>query len=92
MKAPSTKIRFQEAEKLLDYGFNNFTFKELAKKDDVVGNILVNKGINSSIEAVVENDIGTLIKKGGDKEITQELNIPDTINAPVSKRSKIRRT
>lgn len=38
MKAPSTKIRFAEASKLLDYGFNNFEFKKLATKDDVARN------------------------------------------------------
>ena len=38
MKAPSTKIRFLEASKLLDYGFSNFEFKKLATKDDVVRN------------------------------------------------------
>lgn len=92
MKAPSTKVRFTEAEKLLDYGFNNFTFKELCKKDDVIGEVFVNKGVNSSIEAVLENDVGTLIKKGNDKEISQELNLQNNISAPVSKRTKIRRT
>lgn len=92
MKAPSTKVRFAEAEKLLDYGFNSFTFKELGKKDDVVGEFFVNKGVNSSIEAVLENDVGTLIKKGNDKEISQELNLQNNISAPVSKRTKIRRT
>ena len=92
MKAPSTKVRFAEAEKLLDYGFNNFTFKELCKKDDVIGEVFVNKGVNSSIEAVLENDVGTLIKKGNDKEISQELNLQNNISAPVSKRTKIRRT
>ena len=83
MKAPSTKVRFAEAEKLLDYGFNSFTFKELGKKDDVVGEFFVNKGVNSSIEAVLENDVGTLIKKGNDKEISQELNLQNNISAPV---------
>lgn len=32
MKAPSTKVRFAEAQKLLDYGFSNYTYKEFAKK------------------------------------------------------------
>ena len=36
MKAPSTKIRFAEAQKLLDFGFNTFSFKQFGKKDDVV--------------------------------------------------------
>ena len=28
MKAPSTKVRFAEAQKLLDYGFSNYTYKK----------------------------------------------------------------
>ena len=36
MKAPTTKIRFEEAAKLLDYGFNTFSFKEFGKEDDLV--------------------------------------------------------
>lgn len=47
MKAPSTKIRFSEAQKLLDYGFNTFSFKQFGKKDDVVQNILITKGVSS---------------------------------------------
>ena len=31
MRAPSTKIRFAEAQKLLDYGFSNYQYKLLAK-------------------------------------------------------------
>ncbi len=32
MKAPSTKVRFAEAQKLLDYGFSTFGFKQFGKK------------------------------------------------------------
>ena len=41
MKAPSTKIRFEEAQKLLDYGFNTFSFKQFGKKGDVVKAVVV---------------------------------------------------
>ena len=41
MKAPSTKIRFSEAQKLLDYGFNTFSFKQFGKKGDVVKAVIV---------------------------------------------------
>ena len=41
MKAPSTKIRFSEAQKLLDYGFNTFSFKQFGKKGDVVKAVVV---------------------------------------------------
>lgn len=32
MKAPTTKIRFSEAQKLLDYGFANYSYKKLGNK------------------------------------------------------------
>lgn len=35
MKAPSTKIRFAEAEKLLDYGFNTFSYQSFRKKTEI---------------------------------------------------------
>ncbi len=36
MHSPSTDIRFQEAQKLLNYGFSNFTNITFGTKDDVV--------------------------------------------------------
>lgn len=32
MKAPTSAIRFSEAKKLLDYGFNTYEYKELGKE------------------------------------------------------------
>ena len=61
MKAPSTKVRFAEAEKLLDYGFNNFVYKEFAKKDDVANTVPVNKGVDSTVDIVFSNNAGILI-------------------------------
>ena len=43
MKAPSTKVRFEEAQKLLDYGFNNFQYKKLATKNDILKEVAVGK-------------------------------------------------
>ena len=73
MKAPSTKIRFSEAQKLLDYGFNTFSFKQFGKKGDVVKNISIDKGVPSNVDAILETDAGTLIEKGKDKNIEQTL-------------------
>lgn len=85
MKAPSTAIRFSEAQKLLDYGFNNYEYKKLANKGEPISTITVNKGVNSSVELNIENDFGLLLKKGDDKNIEQSLSIPDTLNAPIKK-------
>ena len=85
MKAPTTKIRFSEAQKLLDYGFSNYTYKEFGKKDDVVKTIPVIKGVQSTVDAVLEQTSGTLIQKGKDQDVVQNVNLPDTIASPIYK-------
>ncbi len=89
MKAPSTKVRFAEAQKLLDYGFNNFTFEQFGKKDDVVKNIRVDKGVISSVDAVLSENAGTLMEKGNNKNVEQNLTLDDTVSAPVSAGQKL---
>lgn len=85
MKAPTSKIRFSEAQKLLDYGFNNYSYKEFGKQGDTVKSINVNKGVESTLDVILENNSGTLLKKGQEKDITQNINLPDTITAPIAK-------
>lgn len=89
MKAPSTKTRFEEAQKLLDYGFNTFSFKQFGKKNDVVKEIPVNKGISSNVDAILENDAGTLIEKGKENDIEQNLMLEENISAPVTSGQKL---
>ena len=83
MKAPSTKIRFSEAQKLLDYGFNTFSFKQFGKKDEVVKKLDVDKGIKNTVEAVLKDNAGTLIEKGRDNNIEQSLTLDDKVMAPI---------
>ena len=85
MKAPSSKIRFSDAASLLDYGFANFEYKELAKKDEVVKSLSVDKGVLPNVDVVPENDCGTLISKGNDINIEQNILISNEISAPISK-------
>ena len=56
MKAPTTKIRFSEATKLLDYGFANYTSKSFGCKGDIIGTVDVNKGIEPQVNLVLEED------------------------------------
>lgn len=84
MKAPTGPIRFAEAQKLLDYGFNNFEYKSLINKNDLIKEISVDKGIENTVNAIAENDSGILIKKGQNKDVVQTVQLPDNINAPVS--------
>lgn len=89
MKAPSTKVRFAEAQKLLDYGFNTFSFKQFGKKGDIVKNVLVNKGVKSNVDAIYEQNAGTLLEKGKDKNIEQNLTLENNISAPITAGQKL---
>lgn len=83
MKAPTTKVRFAEAQKLLDYGFSNYEYKSLAKKGTTLKQATVTKGIQESTDLILESDVGMLIKKGQDKEIEQTVNVEENISAPI---------
>ncbi len=89
MKAPSTKVRFAEAQKLLDYGFNTFSFKQFGKKEEVVKTLTVNKGVRSTVDAILSDNAGTLIEKGKDKNIEQNLILEDTVSAPIAAGQKL---
>ena len=89
MKAPSTKVRFAEAQKLLDYGFNNYEYKELAKKGDTLKTVSVTKGVKETAELVIESDCGLLIKKGQDKQIEQQVKVEDNLQAPIKENQKV---
>ena len=83
MKAPSTKIRFAEAKKLLDYGFSKYSYKIFGKKGDIIQEVSVKKGIKSSINAVLSDNAGALIEKGKENQVTQSIEINDKIEAPI---------
>lgn len=89
MRGQTSAIRFSEAQKLLDYGFSTYAYKQFGNKDDVVKSINVEKGIESTVNVVYEKDAGSLIKKGREKDVTQTIDMEETISAPVYKGQKI---
>ena len=89
MKAPSTKIRFEEAQKLLDYGFSNFQYKKLVSQNDVLKQVTVGKGVTNTVNAIIEQDTGILISKGQDSNITQSLSLSNNVSAPITKGQKL---
>ena len=75
MRAPTSAIRFSEAQKLLDYGFNNYSVTSFGNKGDVIKEVQVNKGTSKAINAVLESDAKILTKKSNNNEISQENNL-----------------
>ena len=85
MKAPTSAIRFEEAQKLLDYGFSNFSYTNLGKKGDIIKTETVNKGLDKTVNLILEKDVGKIMKKGSGSDIVQEITINKNISAPINK-------
>lgn len=89
MKAPSTKVRFAEAQKLLNYGFSNYSSVSFGEKGDVIKKVIVEKGVEKELNALLGTKASVLIKKGQEKSVLQEMKIDEKISAPIEKNKKI---
>lgn len=85
MKAPSTKIRFSEATKLLDYGFANCSCKSFGKRGDIISTATVNKGIQNTTNLALQKDANIILKKNESSNIEQNITLNDNICAPIKK-------
>ncbi len=85
MKAPSTKIRFSEATKLLDYGFANCSCKSFGKRGDIISTATVNKGIQNTTNLALQEDANIILKKNESSNIEQNITLNDNICAPIKK-------
>lgn len=84
MKAPTSAIRFKNATSLLDYGFGNFSCKSFGDQGEVVKSVTVSKGIQDEVNAVYETSPSFLIKKGEESNITYEINLTSSVQAPIT--------
>ena len=84
MKAPTSAIRFSNATSLLDYGFNNYSYKTFGNQGEIIKSIPVNKGIYQEVNVIYETTPSFLIKKGEETGITYELNLAQSVQAPIS--------
>lgn len=89
MGAPKVEIRNQEARKLVDYGFANYSSFLVARKGDKLQEVNVSKGSVLKVNAVTDNDISVLLTKGEEKNIKKVVELPEIINAPVKKGDKL---
>ena len=89
MHSPSSDIRFSEAQKLLNFGFSNFTNVSLGKKGDIVQTLSIQKGVPQTVNAVLAEDASFFVKKSKSNDITQAVNLKSNIAAPIAKNEKI---
>lgn len=83
MKGSTSQNRFNDATKLLDYGFANFSNKVIVKGGEKISTIEIDKAKKKSVDVVTENDFSVLLNKGDEKNIRIENVLNENITAPL---------
>jgi len=89
MGSDTSKIRFNESMRLLDYGFANYDSITIGRKGDVLGKVNVHKGNTPYIEAVLEKDSYILLSKGKEGNISKEILLPEFLESPIEEGQEI---
>ncbi len=87
--APDPKVRFGEAARMMDYGFANYTVMMGDAVGTPKGMIKVNKGEKEQIGVEVKNQVNCLVAKGNNIQLEPQLELPESIDAPIEKGSKV---
>ena len=91
MGASDYKVRFSEAQSLLNYGFANVTFYEDTQMPELPV-MKVDRGKEETLELLYEGGFSFLDKQGRDLTmLRKELILPETISAPVEEGAQIGR-
>lgn len=84
MAAPETKLRFQEAAKLLDYGFANCRIYTDDHADLTMEPVSVVKGVEETIICKPEKAFSYIcLKDKNPEQITKEVVLSEKVTAPV---------
>lgn len=81
--------RFEDAKKLLNWGFANYSIYEPQIDTSLITDVTVLCGEQDIIKPIVKNPNPILIKKGTENEITQRVDICIDVEAPVEKGQKL---
>lgn len=81
----TSKIRFDESIRLLDYGFANYDSVPIGRKGEIIDKVKVHKGKVNYLEAVLERDSYLLLPKGESGNISKEIVLPDFVEGPIEK-------
>ncbi len=83
---PNSQTRFDEARAMLDYGFAGYRRVVLLNKDDLLGKTVpVHLGMAEEVEAAVGSGVSMLLKAGQEKQLSLEVELPQQVEAPVTR-------
>jgi serine-type D-Ala-D-Ala carboxypeptidase (penicillin-binding protein 5/6) len=85
MGCDKVKKRAPEAQKLLEYGFKNFSTVEAVKKGAPFGPVKVRRGKVKEVILTAEGDARVTVAKGKEKMVSVMPQLPPIVVAPIQK-------
>jgi len=85
----TSKIRFAETARLLDYGFANYETVSIAQKGDKIKEISLQKGEDTHLYALADENIGVTVSKGSGGNVKTKVSIDGNIKLPIKKGDKV---
>jgi D-alanyl-D-alanine carboxypeptidase (penicillin-binding protein 5/6) len=89
LNAPSDTMRTQEAQLLLNFGFQAFDTMRVKEKDATLSKLAVWKGKGPTVAAGVARDIVVAIPRGQDERIKADLASEQPLIAPIAKGQRV---
>jgi len=89
MGSPTSKERFSDATKMLDYGFANYGICSSLVSAEELSPISLKKGKKDAVSIGLSEGFSLLMEKSKIANVEKKISLPDHINAPVSKGHKI---
>lgn len=89
MQGDTLEEREEATTRLLDYGFNSFSKREIAEAGEQIQNISVDESADEAAVGEVEESFYVMVQKGKEREIDQEIEINKDLKAPIKKGEKI---
>ncbi|MGP3777915.1 D-alanyl-D-alanine carboxypeptidase family protein [Halanaerobium saccharolyticum] len=77
--------REEATTRLLDYGFNAFSKRQIAAAGDQIQNIPVEESADRAAVGEIAEDLYIMVQKGKEQEISQEVEVDDSLAAPIEK-------
>ena len=85
MGCDKMRTRAREAQKLLEYGFKNFSTVEAVKKGSSFGPVKVKRGKENKVMLVAAEDVRVTVPKGKEKSVSATPQLPPSVVAPIQK-------
>lgn len=86
--APDPRVRFNEAIRMLDFGFSSFTVTLAEEEGTKKGIVKVYKGDLEEVPVAIKSQVGCVIPKGKHIKLDSKIELLDFLYAPVEKGTK----